>query len=306
MMSNVLVIGSSNTDLVVRAPRLPIPGETLLGATFFTAPGGKGANQAVAAARAGARVTFVACLGQDDYGRQALLGFAEENINCEYVITHKDLPSGVAFILVDHQAENSIVVASGANAALCPTHLDLAKSAFQQAAICLLQLETPIETVLHAALLATSYQTPVILNPAPAAQLPEPIWPHIFLITPNETETEILTGIAPDTEERARKAGRILLGRGVGNVIITMGARGALVVTPDTTTLVPAPKVMPKDTTAAGDAFSGALAFALASGQTLLEATHFACAAGALTVTKPGAQPAIPHADAIHQLLKNQ
>lgn len=305
-MPNILVIGSSNTDLVVRTPRLPSPGETLLGGTFFSAAGGKGANQAVAAARAGANTTFVARIGQDDFGQQTRANLAQENINSDYVMSDPDMPSGVAFILVDEQGENSIVVASGANAALSPVQLDAAIHAFQQADICLLQLETPLETVLHAAHLANQTKTPVILNPAPAAQLPPEIWPLLYLITPNETETEILTGIAPNTDQEAQKAARVILERGVQNVIITLGARGALLVNKEQTLLVPAPQVTPTDTTAAGDAFNGALAYAVAFENDLPKAIQFACCAGALTVTKPGAQPAIPTAHEIGQLLKNQ
>jgi ribokinase len=302
----VLVIGSSNTDLVVHTPRLPLAGETLLGGTFFTAAGGKGANQAVAAARAGADVTFIARVGQDDYGQQTLSNLAKEHISCEFIIADPDMPSGVAFIVVDEKGENSIVVASGANAALSPVQLDAAEHAFLQADICLLQLETPLETVTHAAQLAKQTETPVILNPAPAIQLPKEIWPLLDLITPNETETEILTGIAPKTDQTAQESAQILLDRGVQNVLITLGARGALLVNKEQTLHVPAPQVNSRDTTAAGDTFNGALACALASGTRLSDAIRFACAAGALTVTKSGAQPSIPTAHLINQLLKNQ
>lgn len=305
-MSHVLVIGSSNTDLVMRTPRLPTPGETLLGGTFFTVQGGKGANQAVAAARAGAQTTFIARVGNDDFGQKALLSFQKENILTDHILTDPDLPSGVAFILVDEKGENSIVVASGANAALSPIQLDAAENIFQKTDICLLQLETPLDTVLHATFMAKQYNTPVILNPAPATQLPEEIWAHLFLITPNETETEMLTGIAPNTDHNAQKAAQVLLDRGVQNVIITLGSRGALLVTSTQATHIAAPQVTPIDTTAAGDAFNGALAYALASGQPLVDATRFACVAGALTVTQAGAQPAIPKSEQIWQLLKNQ
>jgi ribokinase len=305
-MPHVLVVGSSNTDLVMRTPRLPSPGETLLGATFFSVQGGKGANQAVAAARAGAQTTFIARVGKGDFGQQALLSLQKENIHTNHILADPDLPSGVAFILVDEKGENSIIVASGANAALSPIQLDAAENVFRDADICLLQLETPLDTVLHATLLASQCQTPVILNPAPATQLPKEIWPHLFLITPNETETEMLTGISPNTDQNAQKAAQVFLDRGVQNVIMTLGARGALMVTPTQTTHIATPQVTPVDTTAAGDAFNGALAYALASGQPLADAARFACVAGALTVTQAGAQPAIPNADQIWQLLKNQ
>lgn len=305
-MSNVLVIGSSNTDLVAQTPRLPQPGETLLGGSFFMAPGGKGANQAVAAARAGANVTFLARVGQDDFGEQALNGLKAENIDTSHILTDPDLPSGVALILVDEKGENSIVVASGANAALSPVQLDAAENAFQNADICLLQLETPIETVLHATLLAEQFNVPVILNPAPATALPAEIWSKLYLITPNETETQTLTGILPDTAENAREAAHIFFHRGVKNVIITMGAKGAYVFTPAHSELISTPSVSAVDTTAAGDTFNGALAYALTDRRSLVDATQFACVAGALSVTKTGAQPAIPSRTEIDQLLKNQ
>ncbi|MDP6040726.1 MAG: PfkB family carbohydrate kinase, partial [Candidatus Latescibacteria bacterium] len=234
-MPQVLVIGSSNTDLVVRIPRLPAPGETLLGGTFFTAAGGKGANQAVAAARAGAQVTFVARIGRDEFGTQALTGFKREGLNTNWIISDPDLASGVAFILVDSEGENSIVVASGANAALSPVQIDSAAPAFAQADICLLQLETPLETVAHAISTAVQHNAQVILNPAPATDLPAEIWPHLYLITPNETETEILTGINPIDEKSTKAAAMQLLEKGAQNAIITLGSQGAFVATPDQT-----------------------------------------------------------------------
>jgi len=305
-MPNVLVIGSSNTDLVAQTPRLPKPGETLLGGSFFMAPGGKGANQAVAAARAGAQVTFIARIGQDDFGHQALTGFKEENIDTSHILSDPDLPSGVALILVDEKGENSIVVASGANAALSPIQLDAAETAFQAADICLLQLETPIETVLHATLLAEQFDVPVILNPAPATDLPAEIWSKLYLITPNETETQTLTGILPDSPENALEAAHIFFHRGVKNVIITLGAKGAYVCTSTHTELISPPNVSVVDTTAAGDTFNGALAYALTDQRSLVDAARFACVAGALSVTKTGAQPAIPSRKEIDQFLKNQ
>lgn len=302
-MSHVLVIGSSNTDLVIRSPKLPTPGETLLGGTFFISPGGKGANQAVAAARAGAKVTFIARIGQDDFGRQALAGFEKEGIDLSHILQDPDLPSGVAFILVDEQGENSIVVASGANAALSPVQIETATPAFERAKVCLLQLETPIETIDYAVTLATQHNLRTILNPAPATQLPDSLYPNLYAITPNQTETQLLTGIYPDTDARAEQAAKILRQRGVENVIITLGARGARLVTPDQSTHIPTPATQVVDTTAAGDAFNGALARALSQGQTLEKAARFACAAGALTVSKHGAQPALPYENEILQLL---
>ena len=286
-MPRVLVIGSSNTDLIIRASKLPSPGETVLGGTFLTAAGGKGANQAVAAARAGAQVTFIARTGRDDFGEQALSAFQREGIDTRWIVSDPDLPSGVAFILVDERGENSIVVASGANAALSPDQIQ--DRAYQNAEICLLQLEIPLETVVHAAFLSTKNETRVILNPAPAADLPAEIWPHLFLITPNQTEAEHLTGIPPNSAKNIAKAADELLQKGAQNAIITLGAQGAFLATPDQTLHIPAFKTTSIDTTGAGDAFNGALSCALSENQSLETAIRFACAAGALTVGKAGA-----------------
>ena len=302
-MSRVIVIGSSNTDLVIRADKLPSPGETVLGGAFFTAAGGKGANQAVAAARAGAQVTFIARMGCDDFGVQVLSAFQREGIDTRWVVSDPHLPSGVAFILVDDRGENSIVVASGANAALSPDQIQ--DQVYEDAEICLLQLEIPIETVVHAASLSTKNKTRVVLNPAPAADLPEEIWPHLFLITPNQTETEHLTGISPNSPQNIAKAADKLLQKGAQNAIITLGAQGAFFATPDQTLHIPAFKATPIDTTGAGDAFNGALSCALSENQSLETAIRFACAAGALTVGKAGAQPAIPTRDQIDALSAN-
>lgn len=302
-MPRVLVIGSSNTDLIIRASKLPSPGETVLGGAFFTAGGGKGANQAVAAARAGVQVTFIARTGRDDFGEKALSAFQGEGIDTRWIVSDPDLPSGVAFILVDERGENSIVVASGANAALSPDQIR--DQAYQNAEICLLQLEIPLETVVHAAFLSTKNETRVILNPAPAADLPAEIWPHLFLITPNQTEAEHLTGIPPNSAKNIAKAAEKLLQKGAQNAIITLGAQGAFLATPDQTLHIPAFKTTSIDTTGAGDAFNGALSCALSENHSLETAIRFACAAGALTVGKAGAQPAIPTRDQIDALLAN-
>lgn len=302
-MSRVLVIGSSNTDLVIRASKLPVPGETVLGGAFFTAAGGKGANQAVAAARAGAEVAFIACIGRDDFGERARLGFQREGIDTQWIASDPVLASGTAFILVDDRGENSIVVASGANATLLPDHIPA--QAYQNAEVCLLQLETPVKTVAHAASLATKHATRVILNPAPAADLPAEIWRNLFLITPNQTETEVLTGIAPTNAQNIATAADKLMAKGVQNVLITLGSRGAFLATSNRALHIPAFEADPIDTTGAGDAFNGALACALSENYPLDVATRFACAAGALAVGKAGAQPAMPTREQIDALLAN-
>ena len=216
--NEVLVIGSSNTDMVFTTERLPTPGETVLGKDFFVAPGGKGANQAVAAARAGAKVSFIACLGDDSFGKQALGSIESEGIDTQHVTIATDQVSGVAAILVDQGGENTIVVAPGANSLLKPKMIEKAKSAFDRAAICLLQLESPIESVKKAIDMAWQRNIPVILNPAPAANLPSEIYEKLFLITPNESETEQLTDIRPDTDENTSRAAKLLLQKGVGGV----------------------------------------------------------------------------------------
>ena len=299
----VLVIGSSNTDLIVRSASLPSPGETIMAETFVALPGGKGANQAVAAARSGAHVSFVARIGRDAYGADALRCLEAEGIDTTRVMRDPDLPSGVASILVDDRGENTIAVVPGANAALSPVQIDAARSLFDRASVCLLQLETPLPTVRHAAGIARDHGVPVILNPAPARDLPDRLLSDLFLLTPNETEAEILTGVRPDTEKAARRAADILMARGVDNVIITLGARGALLATGRNAMLVPAPTVDVRDTTGAGDAFNGALAAALGAARPLPDAVAFANSAGALSVTRIGAQAALPRESQIRALM---
>ena len=302
--THVLVIGSYNIDLIVQSATLPRPGQTIMADTFVTLPGGKGANQAVAAARSGALVSFVARVGSDAFGAQALRCLKAEGIDTTYVLKDPDLPSGIASILVDGKGENAIAVVPGANAALSPLQIDTAGSLFERVSNCLLQLETPLPTVLHAAGLAKERGVPVILNPAPARDLPADLLSDLFLLTPNESETEVLTGIRPDTESAARRATDILMGRGVNNVIITLGARGALLATDRETILVPAPRVDARDTTGAGDAFNGALAASLGATRSLADAVAFANCAGALAVTKIGAQAALPREPQIRALME--
>jgi len=290
----VLVIGSSNTDLILRAARLPNPGETILGGEFARAAGGKGANQAVAAARAGGAVTLIARLGRDAYGDEALAGFVAAGIDVERVVRDRRHPSGVALILVGRGGENSIAVASGANDHLAPADVRAAQAAFRRARAVLLQLETPLATVAASAALARAAGTPVVLNPAPARPLPARLLRLVYLLTPNEHEAEQLTGVAVKDEAAAARAAGDLLARGVQNVIITLGARGALVADAAGRRLIPGLKVKAVDTTGAGDVFNGAVAVALAEGRPLLDAARFANAAAAISVTRRGAQPSAP------------
>jgi ribokinase len=294
MAGKIFVMGSSNTDMVVKAEKFPLPGETIMGGTFFMNPGGKGANQAVAAARLGGEVTFLAKIGKDIFGNQALQQFQQEGIDTQYMVTDPEKPSGVALITVDAKGENNIVVAPGANAALMPSDLEPARRALQQSEILLMQLEIPLDTVAAAARIAADLGIKVILNPAPARSLPAEILQGLYLITPNESEAETLTGIAISNLATAEIAAEKLRQKGVANVVITLGAQGALVFTAETVQHVPAPAVTPIDTTAAGDVFNGALAVALAEGQNLVQAVTFANQAAAFSVTKLGAQASAP------------
>lgn len=298
-MSKLVVIGSSNTDMIIQVPELPRPGETVLGGAFNTAPGGKGANQAVAAARAGGDVSLIACVGKDMFGEQALAGFAEAGINTQHCVIDEDAPSGIAQIVVSSSGENSIAVASGANARLSPRHLDAARPLISAAAVVVLQLETPVVTVVHAAQLAAQANSVVILNPAPAQALPDELYPLLSLITPNETEAELLTGISVHDETSAAQAADILHTRGVDTVMITRGRQGVFLSQSDASgetrrQQFPAFGVTAVDTTAAGDVFNGCLAVALTEGQVIDAAIDFAQGAAAISVQTLGAQTSAP------------
>jgi len=301
--NSILVVGSSNTDMIIKVGHIPRPGETILGGEFASAAGGKGANQAVGAARAGGAVTFIARVGQDMFGDKAVAGFIADGINVDYVVRDRTCPSGVALIFVGQNGENSIAVASGANAKLTPADLKKAKSAFTQSSVVVLQLETPLKTVEAAAKLAATAGARVILNPAPARSLPDDLLRRVYLLTPNESEAEMLTGMTVNNEAAAAKAADALLARGVQNVIITLGARGAYVAGRQDRGLVKGYKVKPVDTTGAGDVFNGTLAVALAEGKSLLDAARFASAAAAISVTRLGAQTSAPKRVEIDQLL---
>ncbi|HOO98652.1 MAG TPA: ribokinase [Bacteroidales bacterium] len=293
-MNSILVIGSSNTDMVIKTDRIPVPGETILGGRFFMNPGGKGANQAVAASRLGGKITFITKRGNDLFGNQTIGVLMNEGINTEFIVKDPDLPSGVALITVDAGGENCIVVAPGANGSLLPSDIPDTVFSSEKHNILLLQLEIPVESVIYASKKARENGLKVILNPAPAQVLSDDLLENIWMITPNETEAEILTGIPISGTENALKASDILINRGVENVIITLGEDGAWVKTEDFTGLVPGVKVKAVDTTAAGDVFNGALAVALSEGMEIREAVMFANKAAALSVTKMGAQASAP------------
>ena len=289
--------------MAVRVPVLPRPGETVLGGTFYTAAGGKGANQAVAAARAGGAVTFVASVGDDAFGAQAVHGFQEDGIDTTYVFTVPDAPSGVALIMVDDDAENSIAVASGANAFLRPHHIEQAREAIAEADVLLLQLETPLETVSAAVALAAHHGVRVVLNPAPAQTLDDALLQHVSVLTPNVSEAQLLTNISLGEAAHLDAVAAALLAKGVEAVLITLGAGGLYIAASGVWEQLPAFKVKAEDTTGAGDAFNGALAVALAEGQPLRAAARFAAAAAAISVTRRGAQPSAPRRDEIVRLL---
>jgi ribokinase len=301
--SKIVVVGSSNTDMIIQLDKIPLPGETVIGGNFSMAAGGKGANQAVAAARSGGDVTLVASVGKDTFGTQAVEGFKHAGIEVSHIKTINDVASGVAFIFVDKYGENSIAVASGANAYLFPQDIELLQDTISQSKILLMQLETPLETVIRAARLAYEAGVKIILNPAPAQTLDDELLRMISILTPNESETELLTGITVKDETSALNAAKVLMKKGIEHVLITLGAQGVFMASEKDHKLIPGFKVEAVDTTAAGDVFNGALATALAEGKIIDEAIHFANAAAALSVTKLGAQPSAPWLEEIESFL---
>ncbi len=303
MKPKIVVVGSSNTDMIVRVGRIPGPGETILGGQFLMAGGGKGANQAVAAARAGGDVTFVARVGNDIFGRKALAGFAVDKIRPGHIRVDRREASGVALIFVARDGENTIAVASGANARLSPADVRKAEAPLASSKVLLMQLEIAIESVLRAAAIARRHGVPVILNPAPARSLPRRLLECVSILTPNESEAALLTGMRIRDLKDAEKAARKLAQR-VPSVVLTLGAKGLIVASGTSLQFLPAFKVKAVDTTAAGDVFNGALAVALAEGKPLARAARFASAAAALSVTRWGAQPSAPRRAEIERFLR--
>ncbi|MCF2496803.1 ribokinase [Dyadobacter chenhuakuii] len=293
MRNKVLVIGSSNTDMVVRTAEFPKPGETVLGGKFMMNAGGKGANQAVAAARLGADVRFVAKIGRDIFGEEAKKGILKEGLDIQYLLETADYASGVALITVNANGENEIVVASGANMDLRPA--DLPDEIFNNVAFVLIQLEIPLETVAYIIDKCLRSNIKVILNPAPAVALSKQLLEGIFLITPNETETGILTGIYPDNESSMHQAANFFHRAGIEHVIITLGSAGVYLSNQQFAEIIPSKKVKALDSTAAGDVFNGAILTALSSGKDWPDACRFACDAAAISVTRAGAQNSAPY-----------
>jgi ribokinase len=298
----IVVVGSCNTDMVIKADRLPIPGETILGGTFFMNPGGKGANQAVAASRMGGKVTLISKTGNDVFGKQSVMLYNSENINTDFVFSDPGHPSGVALITVDSNGENCIVVASGANAFLTPSDINKAIKEIESSDLVLMQLEIPIDTVEYVAEIANKKGIKVILNPAPARALSDKLLKCLYIIIPNKSEAEILSGIKVIDYDTARQAADIISSRGVDNVVITLGSQGALIKEHNEYHYVEAYKVESVDTTAAGDAFCGSVCVGLSEGKSIPEAVKLAAQAAALTVTRMGAQSSIPYRSELSSL----
>ena len=301
----VVVVGSYNTDLTIKTKKIPRPGETVIGGVFSRGGGGKGANQAIAAARVGARVSLIAKVGDDPLGKEAMARLIEEQIDTHHMLLDPDVPTGVAFIVVDDHGENSIVVASGANACLTPLDIEQAGETIASAKVLLVQLESPLDAVRSAISIARSNGLVVILNPAPAHTLDPELLSEIDIITPNAVEAEMLTGIKINNEESLRAAAQTLLQFGIGRVLITLGKRGVFSTTKMKTELIPAFKVLAIDSTGAGDIFNGALAAFLAEEMPIEEAARMASAAAAIAVTRMGAQVSAPFRSEIENFVLN-
>jgi len=306
MGAKIAVVGSLNMDLVVRAPHMPVPGETVIGSDFRTIPGGKGANQAVAAARLGAEVTMIGRVGDDDFGRAQLRNLGELGIDTTYVVVDSEAATGIALITLDASGQNSIVLAPGANMRLIKEDINAARGAIVQSDVLVLQLESPLEVVAYAIDMAHAEGVKVILNPAPARPIPEETLTRLDYLIPNESETTLLTGIQVADLDSAEEAAERLRDEGVGTVILTLGARGAFLARAEESVYVPGYEVEVVDTTAAGDAFVGGFAVALAQGQNLAEAVRYANAAGALAVARLGAQPSLPTRQEVEELMKGR
>ena len=294
MKKNILVIGSSNTDLVIQTSHFPEPGETVMGGVFSTFAGGKGANQAVAASRLGAKVTFVARVGNDDFGRQAIDSFDKEGITTSHIFIDENEPTGVASIIINKDGENTIVVAPGANNMLSKTDIEGIVSLVEATDIVLVQLEVPLETVTFVIQLAHKLHKKIILNPAPAVKLDYNLFSYLDIITPNESETKILLGKKVSDLKSASEAAQVFLDKGVKNVVITLGKQGAFFKNDHEEYLIPAIKTEVIDTTGAGDTFNGALAVAISEGKSWRDALDFSNKAAAISVSRLGAQSSIP------------
>lgn len=302
-MSKIIVIGSSNTDMVVKSDRLPLPGETILGGEFIMTAGGKGANQAVAIAKMNGDLTFVAKVGKDVFGEQAIQNYSKLGINTDYIF-RDDVSSGIALIMVDEHAENCISVASGANGKLSKEDINLVRDVIEKSDILLMQLEIPVEVIEYATDVAYNAGVKVILNPAPAKYINSGTLNKLYLITPNTTEAQILSGIQIINIDSAKKAAEVLADKGVRNVIITLGAEGSLILTEARKFyFIESRKMDAVDTTAAGDVYNGALCVALSEGKDMVAAAKFATLASSISVTRMGAQSSIPERAEVDELI---
>lgn len=297
-MNKILVIGSLNMDMVINAPRKPDMGETIIGSGFMTSPGGKGANQAVAAARLGGNVSFLGCVGNDMFGMSLIKNLRDNNVHVDYIRVVENIPTGVAAITII-DGDNCIILDSGANAAIRPEHILEVEDVIRNVDIVILQLEIPLETVVMAVETAKRNGTKVLLNPAPACKLSDELLSKVDIFTPNESECGIITGIRINTADSAGKAAKYLQSKGIGQVAITLGGNGVVYNRGDEIVHKGVPSVEVVDTTAAGDSFSGALAVALSNGESIDEAIDFANIVGTITVTRKGAQNSLPRIDEI-------
>jgi ribokinase len=290
----VLVVGSANMDLVVQCSRFPLPGETIFGNKFQMFPGGKGANQAVSCAKLGMKTYFIGKMGEDDFGKRLSKTMLDDGVDLTRLMTDKKESTGIGLITIDSNGQNEIVVISGSNMNLYPGDVRSNKDIFAQTKVVLTQLEIPPDTVDETARLANENDNIFILNPAPASEIPDEIYPLIHYLTPNETELRILSNMMVSDAASAEKAARVILQKGVQNVIVTLGEKGALLVNNNNNELFPAQKVTVVDTTAAGDAFNGALAYSLAENKEIADAIRFANKVASFSVTKMGAQSSLP------------
>ncbi len=303
MKPRICVVGSINMDLVFRTPRMPVAGETISGHEFLQIAGGKGANQAVAAARAGAAVSMIACIGDDSYGQQSLQGLQSDSINCDHIQTIPACATGVAGIFVDDQGRNSIVIAPGANAHVSPAQITVASQAISGAQLLICQCETPLDSVIYAIGLATQHGIIVVFNPAPALALSDELLAQVHYLIVNETEARQLSGIAVTNLATAQQASDHLRQRGASCVLLTMGEQGVMITDSNQSRHLAAIRVQAVDTTAAGDTFVGAFATALCQGLSPIDAAQRAQYAAALTVTRLGAQSSIPDRAAVEQFI---
>jgi ribokinase len=302
----ILVIGSFMMDLVVRTPRAPEKGETIIGTGFSRFPGGKGANQAVSAARLGSNVTMVGKVGGDQFGDEALATLKSEKINADYMLQDNNLSTGTGLITLEENGDNRIVVVPGANLAYKSSDLSGIKRLIKKSKVVVAQLEMDLQMIELAATYTAYYNVPFILNPAPAQILDDRLLEKVTYLTPNETEAEILTGVKILTLEDAEIAGKVLLNKGIQNVIITLAEKGSLIMNKNETIHVPGFSVTPVDSVAAGDSFNGALAAGIVSGRPLKDVVKFANAVGALTVTKEGAIPSLPYLNEVEVFIDKQ